>query len=179
MLRDNFNDIYIGNEHIDAIINAVQPELDFLNKSAENNFNDNFAITATLKGIENYEKILSIVPDIATETIEFRRARVINKLAMLLPYTKFFLQNMLNTVFGPGNWSLFVDNDIYTIYLDIETFIPGLYEKTIEDIKTIIPANLIMITTKRITMDVAKTQNASAAITVRTLTHYTKPVRRG
>lgn len=146
MSRLKFNRIYDENETIREIRNAQEPEFDKLENASESAFYDNFIITAGIQGIRNYEQILDIIPDTINETTEFRRGRVINRLASMPPFTEIFLRQKLNTIFGAGNWSLIVDHKIYTIYIDVATRVRNLYEQTIDDIRQIVPANLILFT---------------------------------
>lgn len=142
----DINRIYDGNDTMQAIADALNPAFDKLNSSVKVSFLDNFILTAGIKGIRNYERILGIIPDVLKDTVEFRRARVINRLAQMPPFTEVFLRQKLNTIFGEGNWNLEVNANEYRINIDVETNVKNLFDSTMEDIRRIIPANLTMVT---------------------------------
>lgn len=177
-LKNYIPSLYYDNRSMNSILDTEQIEIDKIKSQTLDAFHDNFALTATIRGIENYERILRITPDPATESIEFRRNRIIMRLGMFLPYTKFFLQEFLNGVFGDGNWNLVVDHLIYTIYIDVETNIYGLYEQTMKDVRELIPANLILFTKLKITQDVEKKPITSFIMNKSLSKHYTIAVRR-
>ena len=51
----------------------------------------------------DWEKIFRIVPNPLTETLQFRRDRILNRLSMHPPFTLTFLYQRLDALFGPGN----------------------------------------------------------------------------
>lgn len=78
----------------------------------------NFYIQTADEGtVRQYETIFGIVPDPSTETLDFRRARVLNRLSMQPPFTLPFLKERLDQIIGAGRWELEVDYGAYTIYI--------------------------------------------------------------
>lgn len=66
----------------------------------------------------DWEAIFHIVPNPVTETLEFRRDRILNRLSMHPPFTLTFLYQRLDSLFGPGNWEVEVDYPNYTVYIE-------------------------------------------------------------
>lgn len=137
------NRIYTDNLEVDSIIEAVQPELDAQSESIQSYFDDTFPKAATAAGILKWEIILGIVANPSTEIFNFRRERILNRLASNMPYTERALHQVMDNIMGPGGWSYELDYRGYT--LDITSLLPGrnwLNEMKIT-LDKIIPANLI------------------------------------
>jgi len=134
--------LYDENLDMQAVYTAQHIEAKKLFDALLSAYRDNFIVTASVGGIRRYEEILGIVPDERLDDLETRRKRVINKLAMNTPYTRLFLEQYLETVFGAGNWSLNIDDVNLILYIDIETESIQIYNQAVRDIGQIIPANL-------------------------------------
>ena len=143
MLRDFFNHLYNENIDIEAIINAVQPEIDRQAENARNGFLDLFPITATEHGVGRWESIVGVLADPTTETLEFRRARILARLQSTLPFTEKMLQTIMDNVMGAGHWSYELDYHNYR--LDITSLRPGRswQEEMNLTLQRILPANLL------------------------------------
>lgn len=80
---------------------------------------DNFFIQTMDEGaIAAWETIFGIIPNIYTETLEFRRSRILNRLSSRPPYTMEFLRQQLDRMLGPGNWEIRMDYANYTLYIE-------------------------------------------------------------
>lgn len=156
-IREYMPSLYENNAEMNALL--YSEELEFENNvkpNVDNVFNDNFVVKATTNGLENFEKILSITANPSTESITFRRERIINRLMSNIPFTERFLQSQLDTIIGkntnadftPDNsnnqyWYYEINYNNYT--LDIYITIPGrgwlneLYNMLSE----IIPCNIL------------------------------------
>lgn len=67
--------------------------------------------------LAEWEELFGIIAD-PTETIAFRRDRILNRLSMKPPYTIKFLQAQLDKLIGAGNYNLIVDAQNFTIYVE-------------------------------------------------------------
>ena len=80
---------------------------------------DNFYFqTMTESGVEEWEQVFGIVPNLSTEDLEFRRARVLNRISTKPPFTLGFLYRKLDELIGPGEWTVTVDYPNYTLYIE-------------------------------------------------------------
>ena len=143
MLRYLFNRIWDENADIDAIIRAIQPELDALSGSLGQNFYNTFPFVADEGGILRWETMLGIVADPPSEPLDFRRGRVLNRLASTLPYTERMLHSIMDNIIGIGHWNYALDYRSYQ--LDITALRPGnawLGEMELT-LRRIIPANML------------------------------------
>lgn len=137
-------DLYINNKDMLAVYNAQKTELTIEGQEAYQGFLNNFVKTCDLEGIRRWEKIFNILADEINDSLEYRKGRVLNKLMQQPPYTKIFLDQMLLNLFGENMYTLQIFENEYKIKIDIETNIDGLYQDTLENIRGIIPANMIL-----------------------------------
>lgn len=137
------NAIYAKNRAMTRLLEAEQPEFDVLSHLRDIAFDNLFVATANADGIEKFEFMLDIAAD-AAETLEFRRARVLNQMMMDPHYIKLFLAGKLNAFFGEGNWRVHVDSGAYTIYMDFETDESVLFSRAAAEFRLDVPANMIM-----------------------------------
>lgn len=78
---------------------------------------DNFFFqTMDASAIEQWEQIFGIVAS-SSESLEFRRTRLLNRMSMSPPFTLAFLYQKLDELIGAGNWEVTVDYSNYTIYV--------------------------------------------------------------
>lgn len=138
------NDKYSGNLTMLAIYDAQLEELDSNSSLIYQVFLNNFVKHADIEGVRRFEAIFYIQADEEHESLELRKARIINKFAMQLPYTKIFIKQMLQTIFGEGNTEFNVEYSQYKVKVGIETDIEGLINETMKDLRNIIPANMII-----------------------------------
>lgn len=135
--------IYSDNLEMQSIASTEEKEFeDELKPSIDNSFQDTFIVTATEEGVERYEEIFSIVPDVNTEDLEFRKERILNRLVSQIPFTEEYLKQKLDVIIGPGQWNYNINYNNYT--LDIYITTPG--RSWLNELKhlceSIIPCNI-------------------------------------
>lgn len=135
-------DKYSLNSDMLAIYNAQANEIDKIKKKIKTEYLNNFIKTCNIDGIRRWEKIFNILADEIKDSLEFRKARVLNKIIQQPPYTEIYLRIMLSDLFGEDKYTLQVDGKNYIIKVDIETNIDGLFEDTIDTLRVLIPANM-------------------------------------
>lgn len=92
--------VYDGIVEVEAQQDALSYEINKLHGTYEQALMDQFVQYASLKAIEYYENIFHIVADPSTESLIFRRERVLSRMKMLTPpYTYWYLRIMLDWVF--------------------------------------------------------------------------------
>ena len=80
---------------------------------------DNFFFqTMDADTVAQWEKIFYIVPNLLTETLEFRRARLLVRISSRPPFTLRFLQGKLDQLIGKGKWKMTVDYPNYALYIE-------------------------------------------------------------
>lgn len=76
-----------------------------------------FFQTMDVGAVQQWEQILGIAANPATETLAFRQARLINRISTKPPFTLQFLYQKLDDLIGPGQWEVEVDYPNYTLYI--------------------------------------------------------------
>ena len=106
-------------------------------------FDNQFITTADEQSIKRREKILGIQADPTTESLEFRRKRLINRYSTKPPFTVRYLQERLDFLVGKG--LTIVEADPLTFTLTVITNIDNaaLFKEVERTIKVIKPANML------------------------------------
>lgn len=98
--------------------------------------------TASIYGIEKWEKILGIIPD-DTDSLETRRFRINNILTSKLPYTVRWLQKKLSEITGSTTgWTLNINNNDYKITIILSGLDTDLMLEVEKQLRNAIPANI-------------------------------------
>lgn len=135
--------IYKDVTEMDAIIDAEQRQLSSAQTEASQAFANTFVLTANYEGIEMFEMMLGIIADPATESLEFRRQRVLNRITLSPPFTFRFLKRRLDDIIGKGAWNAHVDFNNYTLYIESSALNQNWYQELEFTINQIKPCNII------------------------------------
>lgn len=103
--------------------------------------NNQYILTANAVGLTAFERIFDIRAS-PTDTIEFRRQRLLNRLSMTPPFTLRFLRKKLDSLLGVGNYSVYVDYANRTLYVETVSSDQSWYQELWITINTIRPANM-------------------------------------
>lgn len=135
--------IYKDVTEMDAIIDAEQIQLSSAQTEASQAFANTFVLTANYEGIEMFEMMLGIIADPATESLEFRRQRVLNRITLAPPFTFRFLKKRLDDIIGKDAWNAYVDFNNYTLYVESSALNQNWYQELEFTINLIKPCNII------------------------------------
>lgn len=97
-----------------------------------------------------WEEIFHIVPNPVTETLAFRRDRILNRLSMHPPFTLTFLYQRLDALFGPGNWEVELDYANYTIYIEAAVEDQQYFSEMSVTMDIIKPCHIVYISRPRV-----------------------------
>ena len=123
-VSDYMPELYKNNLEMNNIINNEEAEFENnLKANIDNSFLNTFINTANEIGIEQYEELFNIKPNIETDTLEFRKQRILSRLISQLPYTERYMINKLNEILGEDNWNYTLDYNNYSLV--INSTIPG------------------------------------------------------
>lgn len=126
-------------DHLVSTENELFDELDSLTLEAEQN---QFILTSNARGLTIYENMLNIIANPQSDSIQFRRERIINRLSTAPPFTIRELRNKLDQLLGKDNYIIDLVHREYK--LNVTTYI-GVYGKLDEMLRTLfvmIPVNL-------------------------------------
>lgn len=127
---------------LQVIIDAQDIEFQTAVDAADQLLDNLFIEHCDLDGIKRWENVVGIIANPETESLDFRRKRIINIYGTQLPYTVRRLGQKLDTIIGQNLWEIIVDNASYRLYIQSaepnQMFMTEL-QKTIEKVK---PANM-------------------------------------
>jgi len=100
-----------------------------------------FIQTADSETIKYHESLFGIVaqPD---ESLNFRRARIINRYNNRVPFTLATLKEKLNLLIGFGKWELYIDYQNYNIYIKINAGEFGIMDEMTNMLVYMLPAHI-------------------------------------
>src|SRR5699024_7642842 len=116
-IKPYFPLLYENILEIDTLVEAENSILDKLNAEINRVKDNEYIVTADKETIKRYEILLRIT-DGDDKDLEFRRQRVLNRLAMNMPFTLRTLKQKLNELIGKGNYVVSVDNENYTLIVE-------------------------------------------------------------
>lgn len=106
---------------------------------------DNFFFqTMNTGAISQWEQIFGIIPS-PSETLAFRQARLLNRVSIRPPFTLAFLQERLDTLIGPGEYTIEVDYPNYTLYVESAAENQDYATEISVTINTIKPCHIVYV----------------------------------
>lgn len=125
---------------------------------------DNFFFQTMDEGsVLQWEQILGIVANPSTETLDFRRARLINRISLRPPFTLGFLYQRLDELIGPGQWEVTVDYPNYALYIKSYAQNQSYATELAVTIGRIKPAHIVYIASAYVSSPLALTEQISGA----------------
>lgn len=100
----NLPPIYDEIKEMEELSETVAIELDALDKAREQVENEQFIMTSSEKFIRIREKGWDIRADPTTESLDFRRQRIITRQSTRLPITQRKVHEILDVLVGQGNY---------------------------------------------------------------------------
>lgn len=128
---------------------------------------DNFFFqTMDTTAVEMWEKIFKIIPDDTVETLDFRRARVLNRISTRPPYTLAFLYQKLDELIGVGQWTVAVDYPNYTLYVESSAANQFYATEVAYTIGRIKPAHIVFLNTPYVSASVGMNETVARVMRV-------------
>jgi len=152
MIRDKAIELYTNNVEANDLWRVTQSEVDRLNEEIVTFLLNTRATTADMQGIEIFERVYNIIPNL-TEAIEERRGRVLERLRARAPFTLNWLRHELKVRTG-GEDSIRVEMDglVMNLVIDIPVEIESeafmsrrVIRELIPWLRAIIPANILLL----------------------------------
>lgn len=123
------------------IMSSEQPEIDAIDSSLLNVWNDQFILDATVNGVSRWENMLDITPK-ATDTLSERKFRILTRLNQELPYTMTKLNEVLTTLCGEGGFSIVLTENTYFIEIKLALTNANNYSDVQNILGKMLPANM-------------------------------------
>lgn len=128
-----------------VICNAEAQQLQQLAAAALSISGNFYFQTMDVTGVEMWEQIFYITPNPFTESLQFRRARVLNRISMRPPFTLGFLYQKLDELVGPGKWSVEVDYPNYALTIEAGAEDQSYWQELAYTVNHIKPAHITYI----------------------------------
>lgn len=124
------------------ICKSSDNEFTLLFSNIDNVLKDQFLSELTINGAKRWEKIMKITPK-ASDTLEDRRFRIINRFLHKLPYTMRSLHQTLTTLCGPNGYKIEYIPSTYTLQVRLELTAKNQLDEVIRSLKYIVPTNIV------------------------------------
>ena len=161
--RELFPSVYNGVLEISVLSETDDVLLDQALAKLERAQLNQFILTADEETISVYEKMFSILANPATETLQFRRERILNRMSLQPPFTMRWLQNKLDGIIGVGKWNAYVDYANRTLYVESFVVNQQWFNELRITINRIKPCNLVFVNKPLIMADVVANETIVSA----------------
>lgn len=133
-----------GNDDFDSLYSVQKTEIEGLHGNTRKVINNLYISTCDVDGVKRWEKFYNIKQN-KDYTLEERKAIVLNKVLYRPPFTRQRLTEILETIWGKGNYIYQLYPDDYRLIIDIDTNNPIIYLQFSKQLRNIIPANIYLI----------------------------------
>lgn len=137
--------VYRNVQDYQQICDAEKAEFDLLANSVEEIQNNFFFQTMDEDSVAQWEKVFHIVAVPEKEALEFRRQRVMTRIATRPPYTLGFLYQKLDELIGAGGWTCSITYPLYELRLATSAKNQSYYDEVTHLINKIKPAHIVFI----------------------------------
>ena len=161
--RELFPSVYNGVLEISVLSETDDVLLDRALAKLERAQLNQFILTADEETISVYEKMFSILANPTTETLQFRRERILNRMSLRPPFTMRWLQNKLDEIIGVGKWNAYVDYANRTLYIESFVVNQQWFNELRITINRIKPCNLVFVNKPLIMADVVANETIVSA----------------
>lgn len=161
--RELFPSVYNGVLEISVLSETDDVLLDQALAKLERTQLNQFILTADEETISVYEKMFSILANPTTETLQFRRERILNRMSLQPPFTMRWLQNKLDEIIGVGKWNAYVDYANRTLYVESFVVNQQWFNELRITINRIKPCNLVFVNKPLIMADVVANETIVSA----------------
>jgi len=144
-LMDYLPELYRDIHDFIELTETKDVELERLGHAMERLLDDQFVVTSDERAIRRREKMLGIQPDPTTETLDFRKKRIINRYSTKPPFTLRYLQERLEFLVGEGRAVTNVDVQLFLLKVTASIEDALIFKEVERTVKAIKPANLIYL----------------------------------
>lgn len=135
--------IYDGIIEFEELIKIENNLFNDLEKEKEKTINNLYLSTCDIETIKKCENLFNISD--SSSNINFRRERLLNRFNMSMPFTLTGLKFKLDEIIGIGNYSVNIDYNNFTIYIESKSINQNWFHETYVTINKMKPANMIFI----------------------------------
>ena len=148
-----------------ALCQTEGAELDAMAEAMDQIHKNLFVQTMDEGTAAQWETILRILPE-PGDTLEFRRLRVLNRLALRPPFTLIFLRQKLDLLFGPGNYTVEADYPNYTLYVEAQVRDQAIFTEVSALLNIVKPCHIVYTARPRLDSELLFSERISRGNTI-------------
>lgn len=137
--------VYKDVEEIQQIVDTENKNFNVAEDELNTLLDNQFIMTSNERAISYRENELGIMANPSVETLDFRRIRLMNRISMQPPFTTKFLRERLDELIGVGKYTLTIDYDNYTIYIESVAENQVYAHEVAVTLTRIKPANMVYV----------------------------------
>lgn len=126
------------------IARVESAQLDGVDTQREKIFLNQFVLTADADGLAMFENLYNIISE-PTDTLEFRRERILLRIQLQPPFTLRYLKQQLDKIIGAGKYTVDIDYDNYTLTVNSAAENQSYAQEVAIVIGKIKPANIVFV----------------------------------
>lgn len=126
------------------IARVESAQLDGADTQREKIFLNQFVLTADADGLAMFENLYNIISE-PTDTLEFRRERILLRIQLQPPFTLRYLKQQLDKIIGAGKYTVDIDYNNYTLTVNSAAENQSYAQEVAVVIGKIKPANIVFV----------------------------------
>lgn len=126
------------------IARVESAQLDGVDTQREKIFLNQFVLTADADGLAMFENLYNIISE-PTDTLEFRRERILLRIQLQPPFTLRYLKQQLDKIIGVGKYTVDIDYNNYTLTVNSAAENQSYAQEVAVVIGKIKPANIVFV----------------------------------
>lgn len=143
-LLDHLPAFYKEIKEFQDLSQTVTVEYVGVESSFESVENDQFILTSSETGIERREKDFGIIPDKLTETLPFRKKRLLARMQENVPYVEEYLRQHLGNLVGHNQIYLNIDILLFELDVILEATDISFYDEIDKMLERLVPLNIVI-----------------------------------
>ena len=129
-------------EEMKALAAAIDPEITGLKNQVRKDFLEGFILNAPADRLKIWEQEIGIIADPSTESLEFRRKRLILRYTTKPPFTIRWLRQQLTEMLGVNFISATRDADIETLFITADIDSVPMMEEINRWLEAVVPLSM-------------------------------------
>lgn len=126
------------------IARVESAQLDGADTQREKIFLNQFVLTADADGLAMFENLYNMISE-PTDTLEFRRERILLRIQLQPPFTLRYLKQQLDKIIGAGKYTVDIDYNNYTLTVASAAENQSYAQEVAVVIGKIKPANIVFV----------------------------------
>lgn len=126
------------------IARVESEQLDSVKNQFNKILNNQFVITADSDGVAMFESLYGIIPE-SSDSLEFRKERVLNRIQLQPPFTIRYLEQQLDKIIGKGKYTVEINYDKYTLIINSAAENQAYAQEVAVFVGKVKPANILFV----------------------------------